>query len=55
MSFKKNFAWGVATASYQIEGAAHEGDKGLNGWDVGSATDGRIFEEIGRASCRERV
>ena len=44
MSFKKNFAWGVATASYQIEGAAHEGDKGLNGWDVGSATDGRIFE-----------
>ncbi len=44
MSFCKNFAWGVATAAYQIEGGAYEADKGLNGWDVGSATEGRIFE-----------
>ncbi len=44
MAFKKDFAWGVATAAYQIEGGAHEADKGLNGWDVGSATPGRIFE-----------
>ncbi len=44
MAFKKDFAWGVATASYQIEGGAHEADKGLNVWDVGSATPGRIFE-----------
>ena len=44
MAFKKDFRWGVATASYQIEGAAHEADKGLNVWDVGSATEGRIFE-----------
>ncbi len=44
MSFVKNFVWGVATASYQIEGGAHEADKGLNVWDVGSATEGRIFE-----------
>ncbi len=42
--FNKNFVWGVATASYQIEGGAHEADKGLNVWDVGSATKGRIFE-----------
>lgn len=44
MAFCKDFAWGVATASYQIEGGAHEADKGLSVWDVGSATEGRIFE-----------
>ncbi len=44
MAFKKDFAWGVATAAYQVEGGAYEADKGLNGWDVGSATPGRIFE-----------
>ncbi len=44
MAFIKNFTWGVATASYQIEGGAFEADKGLNVWDVGSATAGRIFE-----------
>ncbi len=44
MSFTKDFAWGVATASYQIEGAAYAADKGLNVWDVASMTPGRIFE-----------
>ncbi len=44
MSFAKDFVWGVATAAYQIEGGAYEGDKGLNGWDVGSRTPGRVFE-----------
>lgn len=44
MAFDKNFAWGVATAAYQIEGGAFEADKGLNVWDVGSMTEGRIFE-----------
>ncbi len=34
MGFKKDFVWGCATASYQIEGAAYEGEKGLNVWDV---------------------
>lgn len=33
MSFKKDFVWGAATASYQIEGAAYEDGKGLNIWD----------------------
>lgn len=42
MSFKKNFAWGVATASQQIEGAYREGGKGLNIWDVFSHEPGRI-------------
>jgi beta-glucosidase len=31
--FGPNFLWGVATASYQIEGAWQEGDKGLSIWD----------------------
>lgn len=34
MGFRKDFAWGVATASQQIEGAYLEGGKGLNVWDV---------------------
>ncbi len=44
MAFCKNFAWGVATASYQIEGGTYEDDKGLSVWDVASATEGRVFE-----------
>ena len=28
MSFPKNFVWGAAAASYQIEGAAYEDGKG---------------------------
>ena len=44
MAFCEDFAWGVSTAAYQIEGGAFEGDKGLNVWDVGSMTEGRIFE-----------
>ncbi len=52
MSFSKDFAWGVATAAYQIEGGAFEADKGLNGWDVGCATEGRVFEgHTGNVAC----
>lgn len=43
MAFKKDFAWGVATASYQIEGAYREGGKGLSIWDVFSHDKGRTF------------
>jgi len=32
--FKKDFVWGAATSSYQIEGAAYEDGKGLNIWDM---------------------
>ena len=44
MSFRKNFAWGVATASYQIEGAFNEDGKGLGIWDVYSHIDGKIAD-----------
>lgn len=42
MGFKKDFVWGVATASYQIEGAYKEDGKGLNIWDVFSHEAGNV-------------
>ncbi len=44
MSFRKDFAWGTATAAHQIEGAYLEGGKGLNIWDVFSHEPGRIID-----------
>ena len=43
MSFSKDFVWGVATASQQIEGAHLENGKGLNVWDVFSHEPGKIY------------
>lgn len=34
MTFPKDFVWGAASASYQIEGAAYEDGKGLSVWDT---------------------
>lgn len=34
MGFAKDFVWGAAAASYQIEGAAYEDGKGLSVWDM---------------------
>ena len=42
MSFKKDFVWGAATASYQIEGAWNEDGKGLNIWDTFCQQDGAV-------------
>lgn len=42
MSFRDDFAWGAATAAYQIEGAATEDGKGLSVWDVLSHKDGFV-------------
>lgn len=42
MSLKKDFLWGAATASYQIEGAWNEDGKGLNIWDEFSHQPGRV-------------
>jgi len=43
MSFKKDFTWGTATASFQVEGAAFEDGKGLNIWDAFSHIEGKTF------------
>jgi len=39
-SFPKDFLWGSATASYQVEGAVHEAGRGLSIWDTFSHTPG---------------
>jgi len=44
MSFPKNFTWGAAAASYQIEGAWDEDGKGASVWDMFAHQPGNIFE-----------
>ena len=52
MPFNKDFIWGAATASYQIEGAAFEDGKGLSVWDRFSHTPGKVFEgHTGDTAC----
>ena len=41
-SFPADFTWGAATASYQIEGAVHEGGRGESVWDRFSHTPGKV-------------
>lgn len=43
VSFPPDFVWGVATASYQIEGAAASGGRGVGNWDVFAQRPGAIF------------
>jgi len=42
MGFRKDFVWGAASASYQVEGAAYEDGKGLSIWDMFCKQPGRI-------------
>ncbi len=50
--FPKDFAWGVALASYQVEGAAYEDGKGLSVWDVFCKKKGVIFDgDTGDVAC----
>ncbi len=44
MSFADSFVWGVATASYQIEGAAHEDGRGPSVWDMFCNKPDAVFE-----------
>ncbi|HEV2072706.1 MAG TPA: GH1 family beta-glucosidase [Thermomicrobiales bacterium] len=41
VTFPDDFLWGAATASYQIEGAVHEGGRGESIWDRFSHTPGK--------------
>ena len=52
MKFPKNFVWGAATASYQVEGAAREDGKGLSVWDMLCRQPGKIWEgNTGDVAC----
>ena len=52
MAFCKDFAWGAATASYQIEGAWNADGKGLNIWDVFTHQRGNIEDNsTGDIAC----
>ncbi|KAL4352675.1 hypothetical protein GQ457_06G013180 [Hibiscus cannabinus] len=42
--FPPSFVFGVATASYQIEGACNEGGRGPSIWDSFSHTEGKIID-----------
>lgn len=42
MAFPQDFLWGVATASYQVEGAVHEDGRGKTIWDTFCERPGAI-------------
>lgn len=44
LTFPDEFVWGVATASYQIEGAAQSDGRGASNWDTFSERPAAIFE-----------
>jgi beta-glucosidase len=51
-SFPPDFIWGAATASYQIEGAAHEDGRGESVWDRFCATPGKVRNgDSGEIAC----
>ncbi len=52
LQFPKEFVWGAATASYQIEGAWNEDEKGESIWDRFSHTPGKVQDgDTGDMAC----
>ena len=52
LDFPKDFVWGTATASYQVEGAGHEGGRGEGIWDVFARKPGAVYAgESGEVAC----
>lgn len=50
--FPKEFLWGAATASYQVEGAFDEDGKGESIWDRFSHTPGKVLNgDTGDVAC----
>jgi beta-glucosidase len=50
--FPEGFVWGVATASYQIEGAVREDGRGPSIWDTFSHTPGKVRRgDTGDIAC----
>ena len=51
-TFPSNFSWGVATSSFQIEGATDIGGRGESIWDRFCATEGKIKNgDDGSVAC----
>lgn len=52
MGFAKDFVWGAATSSDQIEGTGRDSGKGQNIWDVFTKEPGRVYEgHTGDIAC----
>lgn len=52
MTFPADFAWGTASASYQIEGGAREGGRGSSIWDEFCRRPGAVFQgHTGDVAC----
>jgi len=52
MGFRDDFVWGVASASYQVEGAVNEDCRGTSVWDMFCKQPGRIIDgSSGDVAC----
>lgn len=52
LALRQTIAWGVSTASYQIEGGWNEGGRTPSVWDVWSQTPGRVYKnQTGDVAC----